>query len=96
MVKRIERWSTELCPNQPYLAPELHDHLHLAGIIDGKEKLTSRIVKANGRTVTTKTGTVYELGDPRPEFAAWCAERGEPIDPQQPVKVRPSRKKRLH
>jgi hypothetical protein len=89
-VKRIEQWSTELCPHKPYLAPELHDHVHVAGIIDGKEKITTRVVAVDGRKITTKTGSVYLLGKAKPEFSAWCAMRGTPIDPAQPIKLTPA------
>jgi hypothetical protein len=85
--KRIERWSSALCPDLPYLAPERHDHVHLVGVIDGKEKLTSRVVAAKGRIVTTKSGSRYELGEPDPDFVAWCEKRGKPIDPAEPIKI---------
>ena len=42
MTKRIEQWSTELCPGLPFVAPECHDHMHVLGIVEGKKKLTSR------------------------------------------------------
>lgn len=89
--KRIELWASMPCPHNPFVAPEVIDHLHVVGQIDGKEKITSRLVTAVGRLVTTRTGSVYELGEPRPEFVEWCAKRGAPIDPAQPIKLRPTR-----
>lgn len=86
-MKRIEQWATEPCPDLPYVAPELHGHVHVSGIIDGKEKLTSRVVKAEGRIITTKSGTVYELGEPRAGFVEWCAGHGTPLDSEHPIKL---------
>jgi hypothetical protein len=86
--RRIDQWATEPCPNLPYLAPELHDHLHVSGIIGGKEKITSRVVHVDGRVVTTKTGSVYELGEPSGRFLAFLAEHGLQLDPVEPVKLR--------
>jgi hypothetical protein len=87
VTKRIEQWSTELCPGLPFVAPEQHDHMHVLGIVDGKKKLTSRVVASEGRTITTRSGSRYELGEPDPDFAAWCIKRGKPLDPEQPIKV---------
>lgn len=85
---RIENWSVSLCPHRPYDAPEIQDHFHLLGTINGKEKLTTRVVRTDGRLVTTKSGSVYRLGRVRPEYRAWVKEKGLNYDPAQPVKVR--------
>lgn len=58
---------------------------------DGKNVTTSYIVKAEGRIVTTYSGSQYELeGPPHPDYAAWCQEKGMTIDPENPVKVKKS------
>ena len=83
---RIENWSVELCPGRPYLAPELHDHFHLAGLIGGKSKLTSRVVASSGRVVTTKSGSKYILGRIAPQYRRWMRQRGMKYDARRPVK----------
>jgi hypothetical protein len=87
--QRIDDWSVMFCPKLAYLAPELHDHVHLVGLIDGKRKSTSRVVATNGRRVTTKSGSIYRLGRIRREYRQWIAEHGLKYDARQPVKVRP-------
>lgn len=54
---------------------------------DGRHVRTSRIVKAEGRLVTTNSGSVYELGDPLPNYVDWCRENGRAIDQAQPIKM---------
>lgn len=39
---------------------------------DGRSVHTSRIVKIDGRLITTRTGTVYELGVVHKDYAVWC------------------------
>jgi hypothetical protein len=87
-VKLILDWSVELCPDRPYLAPELHDHFHLFGVIDGKRKMTSRVIASAGRSVTTKSGTTYHLGRVSPKYRTWMTKHGMPYDPRRPVKPR--------
>lgn len=86
--KPITDWSVALCPDRPFLAPELHDHFHLLGVIDGKRKMTSRVIASTGRTVTTKSGSVYRLGRVSPQYRGWMAERGMAYDARRPVKPR--------
>jgi hypothetical protein len=86
-------WSTQTCPDQDYTAPERRDHVHLLGLVEGQHergpKLTSRVVGVDGRLVTTKSGTVYRLGEPAPAFLDWLRERGLTYDETRPVKVKP-------
>lgn len=86
-MKTISNWRTTLCPSRPYLPPEAHDHLHVEGDIDGKTKVTSRIVKAEGDLITTKSGSVYQLGAPSADWLQWLAERGKAFDSENPIKV---------
>lgn len=50
----------------------------------------------NGRFITTRTGTVYELKEPAKKYLDWLLERGYFYDPKNPIgagdgsrKVRP-------
>jgi hypothetical protein len=73
----IEDWSVGVCENQKYLAPERVDHLHLRGFSTKKRDhvITSRIVAAEGRVVTTASGSQYFLGKVETEYAAWIESR---------------------
>lgn len=87
----LRNWSAKHCDGQAFEAPEIRDHFHLVGNVDGREDddpvFTSLVVKAEGRLVTTRSGSVYELGKPDHEYLAWLAEHGKTIDLDQPVKV---------
>jgi hypothetical protein len=92
---RLEHWSvgSDIEPGS-FVAPEHHARF-LAGKVyghpgrhhDGKTIRTSRIVGAEGRRVSTKSGTVYELGEPEPAYRAWLAQHHPDWDPENPVKV---------
>ena len=88
---RLENWAVCSC-GSPYTAPELiTSHLH--GVVlnhpcfqMGSMVTTSRIVGINGRLITTKSGTVYELGRADCVYKAWCAANGVDIDEDRPIK----------
>ena len=55
---------------------------------DGKRITTSSIKEVNGRVITTRSGTVYELvGDPDPDYLEFLKEIGRVYDPVNPIKV---------
>lgn len=92
MPVRIETWSVEY-RGTPYLAPEAfrrclvgtaYGHPERAA---GHEVMTSPIVSAKGRLVTTASGTIYELGEPSPAYLAWLKGKGIAFDPEAPIKV---------
>jgi hypothetical protein len=83
----LNDWAIELCEGQKFQAPEARDHIHLSATIDGKMKLTSRIVHIDGRTVITKTGSVYVLGDPSAAYLVFLVEQGRTLDEAEPVKL---------
>jgi len=89
----ITDWSVEICVGLAYVAPERRDHFHLAGDIDGKRKLTSRVVKTVGRLVYTRSGSIYRLGRIAKHYRAWLVEHGLTYDRKQPVKVHVARGK---
>jgi len=92
-VKTLIHWRTVRCPHESprdrFKAPEQLDHFHLVGIVDGKTKTTSRVVRSEGRDVWTKAGTHYHLGPVAPDFAAWLMENGLAIDDADPIKLIP-------
>lgn len=85
----LTNWSIEFSADSAFQAPEARSQ-HLVGHTPDRTGLiiTSRIVRAEGRLVTTRSGSVYELGEPSTEYLAWLTEHGLAYDPEQPVKVR--------
>lgn len=49
---------------------------------------TSAIVSVEGRIVTTRGGTRYELGTMSASYQAWLAEHDHECDPAQPLRLR--------
>ena len=96
-VRVIEEWAVEPCEAQTYQAPEIRDHIHVAGKIGGKCKLTSQVVSVDGRTIRTKTGSIYQLGEPSEAYRKFLASIGYVLDEEHPIKldvVRPKRRRR--
>jgi hypothetical protein len=80
-VVQINEWSIVGAP-QPYRAPEIAEK-SLKGRVSGHPKFddgqmvrTSFIVSLDGGRVRTQSGSVYELGEPSPDYAEWCYRRG--------------------
>lgn len=74
----LENWSLTYGPPNPYVPPEGRA-TYLQGIVfghpnyeDGAQICTSKIVGVDDRTVTTKTGTQYTLGNICPAYLDWC------------------------
>lgn len=89
---RLENWSTTSFES-PYTPPERRK-VRLQGIVTGHPKkadgtsiVTTSIRESVGRQVTTRSGTVYDLGEPAPEFLQWLKDNGREYDPVNPVKV---------
>lgn len=82
----INNWWVEASPL--FATPELRG-MRLVGDVAGRAgvTVTSRIVKAEGRLVTTRTGSVYELGAPAPEYLEQLRIEGIAYDEAQPIKV---------
>ena len=91
MERRLENWSVVV--DDPFRAPETGGQC-LAGNTygdprraDGTHVVTSPVVSVNGALVTTRSGSVYRLGEASAEYVAWLAEYGIPFDPANPVRV---------
>lgn len=85
----LHKWSVSQS-SDPYLAPELNRD-RLAGFRDDEDRpvVTSRIVKVEGRSITTASGSVYILEEIDPEYLQWLKENGhaEP-DYENPITFR--------
>lgn len=74
---KIENWHVTIGEDNLYTPPEAQD-LHLVGHVTDHPSLangiiqTSSIVNVDGKFVTTRSGTVYELGTPDPKYVEWC------------------------
>lgn len=91
-VERLDDWYTTKDYGDPFEAPELKAPL-VVGVrsSDGEKIITSQIVKAVGTRITTKTGSVYELGRPERGFLEHLRSIGHRFDPRQPIKLPVSR-----
>jgi len=79
---RLEDWSVR---KPPYTAPE--QGVCLVGTRDGERVMTSFIDHVDGRRVTTRTGSVYVLGEPDPSYLVWLERHGIEYSPEQPIRV---------
>jgi len=77
----------------PYTAPECLT-IALRGDavnhpkLGSKNILTSHIVKAEGRIITTASGSVYQLGTVDPDYAKYMEEQDKPINAINPILVK--------
>lgn len=90
---RIDDWSTCYVSEDPFRAPELNG-LCLQGTIAyhprtkrGGGIRTSAIVAVDGRTVRTRSGSLYYLGRPSHNYVEWLRKEGKPLDEKQPIKL---------
>lgn len=92
---KIREWAIVDPDSNEYTPPELL-RPRLAGKVfghpvkpDGDLVVTSPIVAADGRIVTTKSGHAYELdGPPDPRYVAAGKACGFTIDEANPIRVR--------
>ncbi|MHC4297965.1 MAG: hypothetical protein ACYS7Y_11730 [Planctomycetota bacterium] len=92
---RIENWSVFGANADPYQAPETQ-RVYLQGEVyghprftDGEFVYTSHVVSVDGPVVTTKSGSVYTLGEPKPDYVEWCRETGCHVPTQdEPIKLK--------
>lgn len=84
----LYKWSVVL-DDDPFRAPEINPG-RLFGFRDQETKTvrTSPIVSANGREITTLSGSVYVLEDIDPEYLSWLEDNGLTYDPVNPIKFR--------
>jgi hypothetical protein len=88
---QMTQWAVVYATEDPFQAPE-QASLALKGIVtghprkpDGSVIRTSGIAKAQGRVITTESGTVYRLGEPSEAYRAWLAEHRPNWDPENPI-----------
>lgn len=91
---RLEEWAITEYEPDPYTPPEARG-IHLSGIVTGHPKwadahrvTTSRVVEVNGRIVTTRSGSIYRLGEVSENYLKWLTEHGYKHDPENPIRVK--------
>ncbi len=86
-VYTLDKWSlVYVCDTNPsYTAPEAIKCCLYGYRNDKKTVLTSRIVSANGRQVSTHSGSLYILKDVDPEYLEWIDEHGYNFDHKNPI-----------
>jgi len=85
---KLENWSVCLLSDSIFLAPEAKQ-ICLQGLrSDDKMVRTSPVKEIDGKNITTKSGSVYVLGTPHPEYVKWCDENGHAMDPLNPIRKR--------
>jgi len=84
----LNNWSV-ISTADPYDAPEaVKTYLHGTRSEDNKTVKTSRIVKVNGKEITTKSGSIYVLGTISPEYLQWMKENNIQYNENQPIKIK--------
>lgn len=81
--ERINVWSTY---RDAFTAPEVPPCVQ-GRIPNGRHIITSPIVRSEGRTVWTESGSHYELGEPDPRWLEWLASNDYQFDPENPIKT---------
>ena len=91
---RIEGWALVYDHDDGYTPPEcvrrclkgeVYGHPRKA---DGETVRTSPIASVDGLHVLTSSGSLYLLGEPRPDYLDYLLGQGIPFDPADPIKVR--------
>jgi hypothetical protein len=86
----LRNWSVKVA--HPHLPPEVQrsslsgEVYNHPGFEDSESIITSAIDTAEGRQVTTASGSVYLLeGPPDSAYAEWMKNRGIQYDPENPI-----------
>lgn len=93
--KILKEWAVVLSYKNPFLPPEANP-ICLAGKVyghprfdDGHSVRTSPVIGANGREISTESGSVYLLeGSPEQEYLDYLQSIGKEYDADNPIKTR--------
>lgn len=101
----LRHWSVGTRPvTDPFMAPESTPYPTLAGYrrLPGQDQseeepvITSSIMKADGRVITTYSGSTYTLEEPDPDYIQWMKDNGLTYDPINPIKFKKAFDKNLN
>ena len=96
----LENWSVVDSPCDPYIPPECKTKRLMGHCperarevyyktpreIQKDEITTSPIAKIEGKRITTKSGTVYVLGQVNPDYVSFLKTLGKELDQENPIK----------
>lgn len=96
----LENWAVVDIPNNPYVPPECKRkclqgtcaerarevYYRTPRDIQKDEVTTSPIEKIEGKRITTRSGTVYILGEVNPEYVSFLKAIGKELDQENPIK----------
>lgn len=90
---RLDEWAVVYGASNPFTPPEAAP-ICLVGRVsghprkpDGTRIKTSDIIGVSGKRITTRSGTVYELGNPEEGYLAWLSANRPDWDPENPIKL---------
>ena len=86
---KITDWLTVYVTGTVFTAPECR-RIGLGGTLaDGTKLITAAVKEKHGpRLIECEDGQVYELeGDPLPDWVAFCARIGKPVNFADPIKL---------
>lgn len=81
-MRTLECWSTH---RGPFQAPEIPPSIR--GRLDGKQVITSPVIRSEGKRVWTESGSEYLLGEPDAKWLEWLASNDYQFDPVNPIKT---------
>lgn len=88
----LDNWYFVALPSEPFHAPECTQGVFIGTVFghpkkpDGETVRTNVLLKVEGLTVTTASGTVYELLQPSKEYREFAEGRNPDIDWKNPFK----------
>jgi hypothetical protein len=96
MTMLINNWGVSNIPCNRYIAPEcrplgfvlrghVDSHHELGDIPEGKNIVTSAIVKVAGKLAFTKSGSCYKLGSARREWLDYLESKGWTPTEEDPI-----------
>jgi hypothetical protein len=88
MIYYLDNWSVTQDPDLS-IPPEMRMRCLLGTRqSDGKRVLTSPFVAATGRSITTRSGTIYFLGEVDPNYLCWMEANNIKYDVDNPIKIK--------
>lgn len=83
---RIENWHIT-ANSTPYQAPECLETFVVGKLPNGQLVRTSAIVEVSGRSVRTRSGSRYRLGNIDKGYKKWLDKNHMQYDPRNPIKT---------
>jgi len=83
----LKDWSIIYWYEDPYMDPWINPKCLLGFREEDQKRVkTSPIKKADGRSVQTQSGSIYQLAEPSPDYLRYLREQGIEFNPDDPIK----------